>query len=65
MFRIFLIILLIYLIYRFIRNITLFAWKSRPQSDDEVIKPPPAPKQEKIIDKNEGEYVDFEEIKEK
>ena len=59
----FLVILLIYLIFRFLRNITVFSMKSRSVPEDDFKKPPSTPKQTKIIDKDEGEYVDFEEVK--
>jgi len=62
--KIFLTILLIYLIFRFIRSISILSFRSRPLfRDDPPETPPPAPKQNKIIEKDEGEYVDFEEMK--
>jgi len=63
MFRILLIFLVIYLIFRFIRNITIFTVRSRPTQEDQYQEPAPAPKQNKLIEKDEGEYVDYEELK--
>ncbi|MFA5815562.1 MAG: hypothetical protein WC865_08070 [Bacteroidales bacterium] len=63
MIRIFFVILLIYLIFRFIRNITVFTMRSRSVPKDDIEEPPPAPKQTKMIEKDEGEYVDYEELK--
>ena len=63
MFRLLLFILLIYLVYRFIRNLSIFTVGSRRTRQEDPVEPPPAPKQNKIIEKNEGEYVDYEEIK--
>ena len=62
MIRTFLVILLIYLIFRFIRNITVFTMRSRPGPKETIQDPPAATKQTKIIEKDEGEYVDFEEV---
>jgi hypothetical protein len=63
MIRIFLILLLIYLIFRFIRNITVITMGSRRVRKDDMEKPAQGTKPTKIISKNEGEYVDFEEVK--
>ena len=63
MIRIFLVIFLTYLIFRVIRNITVFTMRSRSVPGDDLKEPPPAPKQAKIIKKDEGEYVEFEEVK--
>ena len=63
MIRTFLIILLIYLLFRFIRNITVFSMRSRSVPKDDIKEPAPAPKQSKMIKKDEGEYVDYEELK--
>jgi hypothetical protein len=61
--KIFLIILLIYLIYRFIRNITFFAMRSRRPREEFTQEPETSvAKKTKIIDPDEGEYVDYEEI---
>lgn len=61
--RVFLVILLFYLIFRFIRNITVITMRSRSVPKDDPAEPQPAPKQTKIIEKDEGEYVDYEELK--
>ena len=61
--KILLIFLLVYLIYRFLRNITFFTMRSRSVREDIPEPPASQPKQKKIIDKDEGEYVDYEEIK--
>jgi len=61
--KLFWILLTIYLIYRFIRLGLFFATRSRRVRGDEPEPPVQPPKQTKIIDKNEGEYVDYEEIK--
>lgn len=63
MIRILLVILFIYLIFRFLRNITVFLMRARPNKEDDIQEPAPAPKQPKLIQKDEGEYVDFEEVK--
>lgn len=63
MIRIFLILLLIYLIYRFIRNITVITTGSHRIRKDDMEKPAEGTRQTKIIKKDEGEYVDFEEVK--
>lgn len=64
MIRIILIVLLIYLIFRFIRNISVFTARSGHARGKDREQPPSTPKQTKIIKKNEGEYVDYEEVKE-
>jgi hypothetical protein len=56
-------IILIYLIFRFLRNITIFNVRSRKVQKDPVEDPAPPSKSSKMIEKDEGEYVDFEEIK--
>lgn len=61
--RIFLIILLIYLVFRFLRNIVLYLLRSRPNKNDDIHEPEPTPRQTKLIPKDEGEYVDYEEVK--
>lgn len=61
--KIFLILLLIYLIYRFIRNITIYTLRSRSGKATDPEPPVQQPKQTKIIEKDEGEYVDYEELK--
>jgi len=61
--RILIFIVLIYLVFRFIRNITFFTAKSRPAPDDDHAEPASSPKPKKMIKKDEGEYVDFEEVK--
>ncbi len=56
-------ILLIYLLIRLIRNVRVFTMRTGlfRQADPE----PPAPpaRQNKIIAKDEGEYVDYEDLK--
>jgi hypothetical protein len=37
--------------------------RSRPSPKEDFQEPAPPPKQTKIIKKDEGEYVDYEEIK--
>ena len=59
-----LVILLIYLIYRFIRNIAVITMRSRQPHKETFEEQAPAPKPTKIIEKDEGEYVDYEEVKE-
>jgi hypothetical protein len=60
-------ILIIYLIFRVLRNITVYTMRSGPGAADFRKEPSkadnPSPKQTKIISKDEGEYVDYEEIK--
>ncbi|MFA6128150.1 MAG: DUF4834 family protein [Bacteroidales bacterium] len=56
-------LLLIYLIFRFLRNITVFATRSRNVQKDTFEEPAPTPRPTKLIEKEEGEYVDFEEVK--
>lgn len=63
MIRIIAVIILIYLIFRVLRIITVFAMRSRSVQEDESREPEKAPKQAKLIPKDEGEYVDFEEVK--
>jgi hypothetical protein len=62
--KVLLILILIYLIYRFIRNITFFMARSRKVYQDNPPEPDITPaKKTKMIDKDEGEYVDYEEMK--
>jgi hypothetical protein len=61
--RYLLILLLIYLIYRFFRNIVVYAMRSHTRREDIPEEPPQPSKQNKIIEKDEGEYVDYEELK--
>jgi hypothetical protein len=58
-------IIVIFLIFRFLRNLTIFTMGSRmhPKEDIDEPVPPPAPKANKMINKDEGEYVDYEELK--
>jgi len=65
MIRVFFVFLLIYVIFRIIRNITVFNLRSRSNHQEhfEEPAPPPSAKQTKIIKKDEGEYVDYEELK--
>jgi hypothetical protein len=37
--------------------------RSRPVQQDDIKKPDPSPKKSKMIKKEEGEYVEFEEMK--
>jgi hypothetical protein len=37
--------------------------RSRSRHEDIAEEPPQPPKQNKIIEKDEGEYVDYEELK--
>jgi hypothetical protein len=61
--KIFWILLLIYLIYRFIRITLFFTTRSRRVQKDDPEPTVQPPRQTKIIDKSEGEYVDYEEVK--
>ena len=61
--RLLIFIILIYLIFRFIRNITVFTARSRTAPKDNITEPAPTHKPTKMINKDEGEYVDFEEVK--
>jgi hypothetical protein len=61
--RVLWVLLTIYLIYRVIRIGLFFATRSRRARQDDPEPTVQPPKQSKIIDKNEGEYVDYEEIK--
>ena len=54
--------LIIYLLYRFFRIFFVFFTTGRKKRDDFDIPPQDPPKKNKIIDKDEGEYVEFEEI---
>ncbi|MDD4645600.1 MAG: DUF4834 family protein [Bacteroidales bacterium] len=63
--KVFLVLILIYLIIRLFRNLTVMSFSSRTVQNDDIQQPPPPPKPTKIIEKDEGEYVDFEEMKEK
>ena len=63
MIRFFLVFLLFYLIFRIIRNVTVFTARSRRVPEDDFKKPEPAAKPNKLIEKDEGEYVDYEDIK--
>lgn len=58
-----LVVILIYLLYRFIRNMRIITLRTRKAPKDDIQESPPAPKQTKIINKDEGEYVDYEELK--
>ena len=61
--RALLVILIFYLIFRFIRNISVFTMRSHSVPQDDPAPSPPPAKQKKIIDKDEGEYVDYEEVR--
>ena len=61
--RYLLILILIYLIYRFIRNITVFTFRSGGVGEEPPAGPESTPaKKNKMINKDEGEYVDYEEL---
>lgn len=60
--RVLVVILLIYLIFRFLRNITVFTMRSRSVQKEDFTEPSPPPKTNKLIEKDEGEYVDYEEL---
>jgi hypothetical protein len=65
MLRYLLILLLIWLIYRFIRGFFIIRTAARNFSRQEgsSFEPDPEPKKsQKMISKDEGEYVDFEEM---
>lgn len=61
--RVLIVFLVIYLIYRFLRNISVFTMRSRPVHEQEQEPPVTPPKQSKLIEKDEGEYVDYEDVK--
>jgi hypothetical protein len=62
MIRFLFILLLAYLLYRLIRIFFVVLFTGRKKRD-EFSEPEPEPtRKKKIIDKDEGEYVDFEEL---
>ena len=63
MFRYLLILLLIYLVYRLIRFYLVIRKAAKKMKDDLAPEEPSKQKNEKIIGKDEGEYVDYEEMK--
>ena len=63
MFRYLLILLLIYLVYRLIRFYLIIRKATRKMKDEMTPDEPPKTKNDKLIGKDEGEYVDYEEMK--
>ena len=64
MLRFLAILLAIYLAYWLIKNILIGLFAPRKPRSGFTQRPPEAPKKKKIINKDEGEYVDFEEVDE-
>lgn len=64
MFKIILLVLVFWLVYRIFFHKSLKTKKTDETSDTPKIISKPEP-QEKIIKDEEGEYVDFEEVKQK
>jgi len=61
-FRYLLIVLLVYLLYRLFKIFFIFLTSGRKKRDEFTEPPPSSRGRNKIINKDEGEYVDFEEI---
>ncbi len=57
------VIILIYLVFRILRVATVFTMRSASGSRNDFKEPEPAPKPNKMIKKDEGEYVDYEEVR--
>jgi len=54
----------VYLVFWLIKRIFIGLFAARKPRNEFSQKPPEAPKKNKIITKDEGEYVDFEEVDE-
>lgn len=63
MFRFLFLILLIYLVYKVIRMLFAVKRVTRKFQEEEFDADKPQPKEKKLIGRDEGEYVDFEEMK--
>lgn len=59
------ILLLIYLVYKIIKMLFFSLFSKRFSQQEPTQRPPKEQKNRKIISKDEGEYVDFEELDEK
>lgn len=63
MFRFLAILFLVYVVYRLFKMLFVGLFAARTPRQDNISANPEAPKKGKIISEEEGEYVDFEEIK--
>ncbi|MFO7616860.1 MAG: hypothetical protein R6V75_06385 [Bacteroidales bacterium] len=63
MFRYLLILLLVYLVYRLIRFLLVIRKAARKIKEDLTPEEPSKARNDKLIGKDEGEYVDYEEMK--
>ncbi len=62
MFRFLAILLAVYVVYKLIKMLFIGMFTSRKPPSDSFQSPPEPPKNKKIITKDEGEYVDYEEV---
>ncbi len=62
MFRFLAILLFVYVVYKLIKILFISMFTSRKPPADYSQSPPEPQKKKKIITKDEGEYVDFEEV---
>lgn len=62
LFRFLGILFLVYVVYYLIRNLLSILSRKRPRPGDPNVAQDSVHKKRKIISKEEGEYVDFEEV---